>query len=249
MYPSGHRGRPGSSPRGRGKPRHQARRLPARGLIPARAGKTFAVVLPRVLATAHPRAGGENYCICGETRHASGSSPRGRGKLHSGIQASVEIRLIPARAGKTGPALFAGWRVAAHPRAGGENAVCSSSTRSTSGSSPRGRGKLCGRHVLARCHRLIPARAGKTSSGTGYCLVRAAHPRAGGENMNRSTSGQSAAGSSPRGRGKPNHANNTRNRARLIPARAGKTCVYARLGRGSTAHPRAGGENGCGMWV
>ena len=50
-------------------------------------------------------------------------------------------------------------------------------------------------------------------------------------------------GSSPRGRGKPDHAKNPRNRARLIPARAGKTvgvCPYCGMW---WAHPRAGGEN------
>ena len=48
----------GSSPRGRGKPGHDACGGAAAGLIPARAGKTTATT--RCRSTAHPRAGGEN---------------------------------------------------------------------------------------------------------------------------------------------------------------------------------------------
>ena len=50
-------------------------------------------------------------------------------------------------------------------------------------------------------------------------------------------------GSSPRGRGKPDHAKNPRNRARLIPARAGKTKTSPPPGPVGTAHPHAGEEN------
>ena len=51
------------------------------------------------------------------------------------------------------------------------------------------------------------------------------------------------AGSSPRGRGKPLPAAYYDDPARLIPARAGKTCVGVGIGGGLPAHPRAGGEN------
>ena len=50
----------GSSPRGRGKPTREIDFLAARGLIPARAGKTCNACWVRVTLTAHPRAGGEN---------------------------------------------------------------------------------------------------------------------------------------------------------------------------------------------
>ena len=70
-----------------------------------------------------------------------------------------------------------------------------------------------------------------------------AHPRAGGENSDFMAVNIVERGSSPRGRGKSDHAKNPRNRARLIPARAGKTvgvCPYCGMW---WAHPRAGGEN------
>ena len=50
----------GSSPRGRGKRTLRVRDSGEFGLIPARAGKTPAIVLPVVMWRAHPRAGGEN---------------------------------------------------------------------------------------------------------------------------------------------------------------------------------------------
>ena len=50
----------GSSPLTRGKPLIQARRIHARGLIPAHAGKTMTLPFRRVASTAHPRSRGEN---------------------------------------------------------------------------------------------------------------------------------------------------------------------------------------------
>ena len=93
------------------------------------------------------------------------------------------------------------------------------------------------------CPRLIPARAGKTLATTNNTLPVEAHPRAGGENLQDIFDLVSAAGSSPRGRGKPVGIDTCQRVPGLIPARAGKTlpcwvplCSYS-------AHPRAGGEN------
>ena len=52
------------------------------------------------------------------------------------------------------------------------------------------------------------------------------------------------AGSSPRGRGKLDRAAGPGQVLGLIPARAGKTAPPERTHSCSTAHPRAGGENG-----
>ena len=52
--------RHGSSPRGRGKRVLRNRRRVARGLIPARAGKTARACAHAMDCGAHPRAGGEN---------------------------------------------------------------------------------------------------------------------------------------------------------------------------------------------
>ena len=111
----------GSSPRGRGKLTAQPSSLPLRRLIPARAGKTCALGLAQGMASAHPRAGGENHDVNFDEVYSDGSSPRGRGKQAVEAEALVGERLIPARAGKTTQCKVHSIQCRAHPRAGGEN--------------------------------------------------------------------------------------------------------------------------------
>ena len=233
----------GSSPRGRGKPGHQGEERAARGLIPARAGKTLYATRISTPLTAHPRAGGENGDLLDVVCVRTGSSPRGRGKpvddrLHRGRRG-----LIPARAGKTGRPRFHVRQLPAHPRAGGENDGDQARTCLYQGSSPRGRGKLEGVEHEVLGQGLIPARAGKTSGGRSRPGPRGAHPRAGGENSPSRIPPCSHTGSSPRGRGKRWETRVRRPSGRLIPARAGKTTCSWSPRRTRPAHPRAGGEN------
>ena len=114
-------------------------------------------------------------------------------------------------------------RSAAHPRAGGENDLAALFTGFVNGSSPRGRGKPAPRPSLVQLQRLIPARAGKTLAMSSVVYPRAAHPRAGGENVQMCSRIARAIGSSPRGRGKPKTSRVVLPLKRLIPARAGKT--------------------------
>ena len=172
----------GSSPRGRGKRRGGARRVRPVGLIPARAGKTYSARRAHTRPRAHPRAGGENECVRLSPHMEDGSSPRGRGKRSGRARSRLARRLIPARAGKTPFLTAAITRAQAHPRAGGENPDRASAKVTTSGSSPRGRGKQWGRGTDAAMARLIPARAGKTANETPITERAGAHPRAGGEN-------------------------------------------------------------------
>ena len=152
-------------------------------------------------------------------------------------------RLIPARAGKTDRPCRSGRTAPAHPRAGGENEIARAEDVNANGSSPRGRGKRRRRRVLGFLSRLIPARAGKTTSPDPNSDAIWAHPRAGGENsINRSHTG-ARGGSSPRGRGKHNDVTPGGLHLGLIPARAGKTRRGGLHLRGAGAHPRAGGEN------
>ena len=237
----------GSSPRGRGKPVAGDRGEPGDGLIPARAGKTRTSAPSRPSPSAHPRAGGEN-CTGRRIRWAvRGSSPRGRGKRDNLPHRVRRVRLIPARAGKTPRSkMRPPWRPA-HPRAGGENATTPMKSVRAGGSSPRGRGKPKAGFDLSFSRRLIPARAGKTVYLTSKRPLRAAHPRAGGENPVECSTGRPHLGSSPRGRGKlatrARAAGRARPRGRLIPARAGKTSSRSRPDTRRRAHPRAGGEN------
>ena len=217
----------GSSPRGRGKLNGRRIGHIRVRLIPARAGKTASVRPRRLVATAHPRAGGENTLWEDMRVAVAGSSPRGRGKLCSIILSSVMGRLIPARAGKTIRDYLGDFAAEAHPRAGGENFGPSPKALRLPGSSPRGRGKLQHRRVGHNGGRLIPARAGKTDHTRRRRANRAAHPRAGGENPSQPVYVWRTDGSSPRGRGKRGHEPPRRRRPGLIPARAGKTCRRA----------------------
>ena len=91
----------GSSPRGRGKLYKGEWTPDYDGLIPAWAGKTPYHAPRGPCRTAHPRVGGENRKDDQDKVMAAGSSPRGRGKLHTMNTANTRQRLIPAWAGKT----------------------------------------------------------------------------------------------------------------------------------------------------
>ena len=91
------------------------------------------------------------------------------------------------------------------------------------GSSPRVRGKRHDDADDVRPGRLIPARAGKTSTASARSVHRSAHPRACGENDPRSGRVGGDLGSSPRVRGKLDDLDRLCDLGGLIPARAGKT--------------------------
>ena len=194
---------------------------------------------------------------------SSGSSPRGRGKRLGAAARRLGVRLIPARAGKTGCRFESCRRRTAHPRAGGENGPCAGNAGrrgahpraggenegweagggAITGSSPRGRGKPPIPAKVRGRKGLIPARAGKTPARPRWRHRPAAHPRAGGENYNTEIELLPGYGSSPRGRGKLQAVDRLRGHTRLIPARAGKTLAPPRAPDTAPAHPRAGGEN------
>ena len=214
----------GSSPRVRGKLGGEyGHGLPPR-LIPARAGKTNRYHIFSFVCGAHPRACGENLLRFLLGGVGGGSSPRVRGKLD--VAGVLEDRhgLIPARAGKT-------------------QAVRSLHAEEA-GSSPRVRGKPGPGLQEAARRGLIPARAGKTRPRRHHRRRTRAHPRACGENCRTPGSPGSAAGSSPRVRGKLLALPALAAAGGLIPARAGKTPCPSRSTRNPRAHPRACGENG-----
>ena len=131
----------GSSPRVRGKRRDGCCGWGSCGLIPARAGKTAPQSPTRCATGAHPRACGENLARAVWDVVSAGSSPRVRGKHRGPDRRGHQLRLIPARAGKTmrtQPPPPPRW---AHPRACGENMWNAVNAADVAGSSPRVRGK------------------------------------------------------------------------------------------------------------
>ena len=233
----------GSSPRVRGKQGHSGNERSDPGLIPACAGKTPRAPCPGYPDRAHPRACGENVVCSAMSFGFPGSSPRVRGKPHRQRQPPDEAGLIPARAGKTGGSVCRSASQAAHPRACGENVVCSAMSFGFPGSSPRVRGKPHRQRQPPDEAGLIPARAGKTGGSVCRSASQAAHPRACGENGGGFGLGGPFLGSSPRVRGKPSGRSPGWRPPRLIPARAGKTLAAELSTTPGAAHPRACGEN------
>ena len=212
-------------------------------LIPACAGKTAerAERLPHLQA--HPRVCGENKTKARFNLDALGSSPRVRGKRGSLSSSKRHAGLIPACAGKTTMRTLKTDRRGAHPRVCGENAEQRVLGTRFSGSSPRVRGKPSSPKNTSNASGLIPACAGKTLIDVLEVPTRRAHPRVCGENEDVDVNTTTAAGSSPRVRGKLLASTAKQLADRLIPACAGKTVRLVSIRITWRAHPRVCGEN------
>ena len=190
--------------------------------------------------------------MCGENRPGrvhvddlGGSSPRVRGKHHRRRRDPHRWRLIPACAGKTGPAPVACSAARAHPRVCGENFLSWAPRTALMGSSPRVRGKP-GQVLHGGAHvRLIPACAGKTGLRSALRKPARAHPRVCGENETAGPFSQQVTGSSPRVRGKlASHRVGVESPG-LIPACAGKTWgSRPTTPKESGSSPRVRGKHG-----
>ena len=193
----------GSSPLTRGK-RGASRSLDlGTGLIPAHAGKTFAVTESDYRERAHPRSRGENGGSRRSCFRYHGSSPLTRGKLRPVAGRGGRRGLIPAHAGKTQITAAGSRQSKAHPRSRGENRWLTPRPTTPAGSSPLTRGKLKVVAQVAPVIGLIPAHAGKTITRADARPWPRAHPRSRGENRATGPPARTARGSSPLTRGKP----------------------------------------------
>ena len=134
--------------------------------------------------------------------------------------------------------------VQVHPRACGGNDVRWFRKHSERGPSPRVRGKPFrpSRSLFRR--RSIPARAGETTRHAVRNMPTQVHPRACGGNFSGLSSPLSAAGPSPRVRGKLRTRKRRGAPRGSIPARAGETYRSTSRLRSTGVHPRACGGNG-----
>ena len=150
----------GSSPLARGLHRDGVIVFPVHRIIPARAGFTAALILPTNAVTDHPRSRGVYSMACGSWEYFLGSSPLARG--------------LPRRP----------WACACgspdHPRSRGVYPCRSASTSAAPGSSPLARGLLKTLRETVGRHRIIPARAGFTTSIPRNASWRRDHPRSRG---------------------------------------------------------------------
>ena len=192
----------GSSPLTRGKHLVTAPEESWKRLIPAHAGKTPPAKRAGAASRAHPRSRGENLFSPFSLATRAGSSPLTRGKRNQQGCPRARRRLIPAHAGKTSFLASSCVSLEAHPRSRGENDLEWRILLCTTGSSPLTRGK---RRIAAGeefTDRLIPAHAGKTTTGRARSSCTQAHPRSRGENEFTDGTRHQIDGSSPLTRGK-----------------------------------------------
>ena len=216
-------GRPGSSPRVRGRRVATSDQVALRGLIPAGAGQTSSQTLPASDIRAHPRGCGADPVCVRPGAVGDGSSPRVRGRLLQRVVDEAEDGLIPAGAGQTPPPTPRPSTCAAHPRGCGADAGELVTDTLNQGSSPRVRGRRVPQSMPFSCSWLIPAGAGQTVTIQAFRSRKSAHPRGCGADVISDVKDIRQQGSSPRVRGRLRLGSSQRVRVRLIPAGAGQT--------------------------
>ena len=141
-------------------------------------------------------------------------------------------RIIPARAGFTRAATGPPWPTGDHPRSRGVYVFTPKGSSQTVGSSPLARGLLQGVVDEGGDGRIIPARAGFTSTPWTRTGSTRDHPRSRGVYVEPSIRRTVVPGSSPLARGLPPVGGANPHDCRIIPARAG----FTRQQRDETAH-------------
>ena len=232
---------PGSSPLARGL-RGQISAQPVDvGIIPARAGFTLERMDAAEMARDHPRSRGVYPTGISATGSTAGSSPLARGLPKGPKMNARTTRIIPARAGFTPrPARWTG-PDRDHPRSRGVYPVVAGVPGISRGSSPLARGLPDAPAIAPGLTRIIPARAGFTSSRHWPGQWSQDHPRSRGVYRRRRNRRRTPGGSSPLARGLHLYADLPDGDSRIIPARAGFTHdPRERLGA-RRDHPRSRG--------
>ena len=235
----------GPSPRVRGSHRPLRRRAPARGSIPACAGKPARGVRPASVTRVHPRVCGEALMPAIHPRDPRGPSPRVRGSPVVAVAFSGSAGSIPACAGKPRRWGAAVARQGVHPRVCGEALGNPSVRLNVAGPSPRVRGSLLTVCAKPRCPGSIPACAGKPDDGAPRCRDSRVHPRVCGEAPASRSAWMPGPGPSPRVRGSLSLPELHRRILGSIPACAGKPTFSTSAVRIEGVHPRVCGEARC----
>ena len=130
---------------------------------------------------------------------------------------------------------------------GGEKFVLVVVSMLTSGSPPRGRGKVYLGPQLGAWDGITPAWAGKSTTPRRQTPSFGDHPRVGGEKIPTVCQATHVQGSPPRGRGKDVRQVGAVCGRGITPAWAGKRCSSGRCCMRKRDHPRVGGEKGWGL--
>ena len=211
------------------------------GIIPAGAGLTPPVGLPRFLLRDHPRGCGAHQCRVTDHTWMWGSSPRVRGSLNEDLGKWVLDGIIPAGAGLTSELFDATIIARDHPRGCGAHGYRGKATTRSKGSSPRVRGSRCRGILGIGQDGIIPAGAGLTCSRPACHPMCRDHPRGCGAHSSDTSTIWMSLGSSPRVRGSLRWVEPNILPHRIIPAGAGLTALHYDYLLSYRDHPR-----GCG---
>mgnify|MGYP000874757480 CR=1 FL=1 len=212
-----------------------------RGIIPARAGFTLRRCHPWYCRRDHPRSRGVYVMRNDVLTCARGSSPLARGLPVELEGSDCCSRIIPARAGFTRRSRASVMVSRDHPRSRGVYLLAAPSPSSSAGSSPLARGLLIREVHRLRLVRIIPARAGFTSSLMMVSLPSRDHPRSRGVYPRADVQSAAVPGSSPLARGLRGDPVQAGTQAGIIPARAGFTVSSAVSVSVVADHPRSRG--------
>ena len=212
-------------------------------LIPARAGRTPDGRVPPSSVPAHPRSCGADPQHAHWAWTSRGSSPLVRGGLSGQAAGLGHLRLIPARAGRTGCGRPCWADPTAHPRSCGADIPDKGFPQWRHGSSPLVRGGHRRESAADTTTGLIPARAGRTSHAKLGASRHPAHPRSCGADSHARSSWRARSGSSPLVRGGPTRVLIRLADLWLIPARAGRTTPEVERSAPQPAHPRSCGAD------
>ena len=189
----------------------------------------------------HPRSRGVYRPGTAAYSPSAGSSPLARGLPVTGGDGFEWGGIIPARAGFT-VCDVAGLALSEdHPRSRGVYSGLPGNATSTPGSSPLARGLPGERLGQDVARRIIPARAGFTTSGPPGVTRTPDHPRSRGVYCRRVRVWRTRTGSSPLARGLRNDGHLPSFCCRIIPARAGFTVWQSVWSPSTPDHPRSRG--------
>ncbi len=192
----------GSPPLTRGALPDRGQHLVVVGITPAHAGSTRPSSMTPGMSRDHPRSRGEHVVPVLLVAGAVGSPPLTRGALSSQVSTPRTIRITPAHAGSTLPAVPGAFSSRDHPRSRGEHSSPPRDLQLTGGSPPLTRGAPRHRNAAQWPARITPAHAGSTSLVWLSSLV---------------------VGSPPLTRGAPSDRLPATVPARITPAHAGST--------------------------
>ena len=210
-------------------------------IIPARAGFTILVRNSVTRPRDHPRSRGVYRVFESDSVTTAGSSPLARGLPAVLPEADGGRRIIPARAGFTLTSPPIRCLLSDHPRSRGVYAAVLLACWSYGGSSPLARGLPAVRARGRRVSRIIPARAGFTTSRAWPRAPSEDHPRSRGVYFLSVSQRRVIAGSSPLARGLQVAQNTDLRLERIIPARAGFTYSDDDNDGEKKDHPRSRG--------